>query len=430
MDSAVDTGIAPSRGALDARGVAGFWASNRALITITLVNFVSLAGFGLMFPVFATYGRQIGASGMEIAGTVAVFSFGQFLSSPAWGWLSDRHGRRPVLIWGLVGGAAIYVLHVWAVTPLLLVLVRFISGMASGCFSVGFAVASDISTPATRTRVMGVVGAGFSLGFIFGPAIGGVTASISGQEHAFALVSVVGAVMGLLAGLTCWAFLPETTTRAEMESTSAPGTLALLRRPGFAAPVALALLSAAGFAKMEAVLGLFADDVLGLRPLGIGVMFGFMGLVTTATQLLLTGRVARIMGERRMLLASLAVIGVGMIVLGCAKGLVVAGLGLVFTSAGFALLNPALSGLTSLASPHDAQGAGLGLMQAASALGRVAGPAAAGVLYDAQGPAAPMFWAGAIFLAALAVAPFLPMPGAATTAGEGDDGAPSRSTDG
>lgn len=385
-------------------------ARTRALLTITLVNFVSLAGFGLMFPVFAIYSRQIGASGIEIAGAVAAFSFGQFLSSPIWGRLSDRHGRRPVMFAGLAVGAAVYVLHIFAVTPVLLLAIRFLSGLATGCFAITFAVASDISTPETRTRDMGIVNSGFSLGFIFGPAIGGFASGLAGEGQAFTLVCVVGAALGGVAAAVTWFLLPETGS-ATPASAQAPavGSMALIRLRPFAMLAGISFLASAAFSKMEAILGLFADDVLGLDPLRIGLMFGAMGCVTTLTQLGLTGPASHRFGERKVMLGALAVIGVGLFLLASATDLVLAGAGLALTSAGLGLLNPALTTLTSMVTPANAQGAGLGLMQSGNALGRVLGPMLAGPLYDFQGPSAPLFWASVIFGLTLAVGCIAPL---------------------
>lgn len=385
----------------------------RALLTLTLVNFVSLAGFGLMFPVFAVYGRQIGASGLEIAGAVAAFSFGQFLSSPIWGRLSDRHGRRKVMVCGLVAGALAYVLHIWASTPAMLLAARMVSGLATGSFSITFAVVADISTRATRTRDMGIVSSGFSLGFIFGPAIGGFASGIAGKDHAFTLVCVVGAMLAVVAAAAAWLLLPETLAQATEEGRDddrAPpiASLALLRMPAFASLALISFCASAAFSKMESILGLFADDVLGLDPLRIGLLFGAMGTVTTVSQLTLTGPAVRHWGERGTMLAALATIGIGTVLLGSAHGLGLAGAGLACTSLGFGLLNPALSGLTSLVLPAGSQGMGLGLMQAGNSLGRVLGPLFAGLLYDWQGPGAPLFSAGALFAFTLVAASLMP----------------------
>jgi MFS family permease len=394
----------------------------RALLTLTLVNFVSLAGFGLMFPVFAVYGRQIGASGLEIAGAVAAFSFGQFLSSPIWGRLSDRHGRRKVMVCGLVAGALAYVLHIYATTPATLLLARMVSGLATGSFSITFAVVADISTRATRTRDMGIVSSGFSLGFIFGPAIGGFASGLAGKDQAFTLVCVVGAMLAIVAAAAAWLLLPETLAgaRGDEESDDTPtpavASLTLLRMPAFASLALISFCASAAFSKMEAILGLFADDVLGLDPLRIGLLFGAMGTVTTVSQLALTGPAVRRWGERGTMLAALGTIGIGTALLGNAHGLALAGAGLACTSLGFGLLNPALSGLTSLVLPAGSQGMGLGLMQAGNSLGRVLGPLFAGLLYDWQGPAAPLFSASALFAVTLIAASLMPTTDEATPA--------------
>jgi DHA1 family tetracycline resistance protein-like MFS transporter len=395
-----NTGLAPGN-------FARSWASNRALITIMMVNFVSLAGFGLMFPVFAVHGRQIGADGWTITGSVAAFSFGQFLSSPFWGRFSDTYGRRPVLTFSLVAGAFFYLLHIVALTPLTLILARFASGLAGGSFSVAFAVAADISTRETRTKIMGFVGSGFSLGFIFGPAIGGLTASLTSEADAFTLVCAVGAGLGIAAAVMTWFLLPETRVPREHVAGPPMSLAAMLATPGLATLAVVALFSALAFAKMESVLALFAGDVLKLHPFGIGLLFAGMGITTTVTQFTSTDRMARWLGERKLLLASLGVVAIGMLFLGLATALPLAALGLLFTSIGFALMNPALSALTSLAAPEDAQGTAMGLIQSASSLGRVVGPVMAGGLYEWLGPTAPFSWASGLLVAVLAFAMFM-----------------------
>jgi MFS family permease len=382
----------------------------RALIAIVLVNFVSLAGFGLMFPVFAVHGRNVGASGWQIASAAAVFSFGQFLSSPVWGKLSDSYGRRKTLFASLGAGACAYVLHIYAATPASLLLARFLSGLTTGGMSVAFAVASDISTPETRTRIMGVVGAGFSLGFIFGPAIGGVAASFASASDGFGAVCLAGASLTVVSALICWWALPET----HLPSAPAPGPAApkakLLHLPGLRMPILIGLLTAAAFAQLEATLTLFADDVLRLKPFGIGLLFAGMGTVSTITQLTATNLVARRLGESLMLRLAIAIMAVGFLFLGLAQGLTFALVGLFCTSTAFALVNPALATLTSLAAPPQVQGAAQGAQQATSALGRVIGPTFAGMIYSAYGASMPFMAGTAMLVATFAIALLFPLP--------------------
>jgi MFS family permease len=387
-------------------------AHMRALIAIVIVNFVSLAGFGLMFPVFAVHGHNIGATSWQIASAAAVFSFGQFLSSPVWGKLSDRYGRRRTIIASLSAGALAYILHIYAVTPATLLFARFLSGLATGGMSVAFAVASDISTPQTRTRIMGIVGAGFSLGFIFGPAIGGIAASLATGSDGFTVVCIAGAGLTLVAVAICWWALPETRAMHPEQEDGAPkAKIALRDLPGLRMPILIGFLTAAAFAQLEATLTLFADDVLRLKPFGIGLLFGGMGIVSTVTQLTVTARIGRKLGEAATLCVAIAIMSAGFLFLGLARELTFALLGLFCTSTAFALINPTLATLTSLAAPRDAQGAAQGAQQSTSALGRVFGPAFAGLLYSGYGASLP-FYAGAGMLAVTFFVALLgPLPG-------------------
>jgi len=382
----------------------GMPSHKRALVAIVLVNFVSIAGFGFLFPVFAFYGDQIGATGSQIAWAIAAFSLGQLISGPIWGRLSDSLGRRPVLISSLLIGAAVYALHAFAETPAALIAVRFAGGLASGSFAVAFAVASDISTPATRTRTMGLVSAGFSIGFVFGPAIGGFTAGPEPGPEAFGRVCFVGAALMFLAAVVTFALLPE--TRRKADETGAPlgktSLAGLVRTPAFLAPMIIGLVAMSAMAMMESVFTLFADAVLGLSPLGIGLMFSAMGVTGAVMQAGAAGYVAQRFGERRMLIGSLAALLSGMILMGSAQTIPVALLAAVTTAIGFSLLNPAIAGLASFAAPAGAQGAALGLVQGSASLGRVLGPAGAGPIYDVQGPSAAFFWGAAILAATMA----------------------------
>ena len=379
---------------------------SRALVAIMFVNFVTIAGFGFMFPVFAVYGKAINASATEIALAIAAFSLGQFISSPLWGQISDKHGRKTVLVLSLLLGAVLVWLNVFAVTPWLLILARFASGLAAGSFSVAFAVAADISTAENRTRVMGIVGAGFSLGFIMGPAIGGFAAGNDTGPEAFARVCYFGAALFAAGALVTIFALPETLKRhapdpAVPQPPEAP-RLSMFRNPVMALTITLALISSLALANMEATFAIFADDILSLSPTGIGLIFAVMGVIGVSVQFAGAGPLSRLMGEQTMALMALCFLSVGMIIVGSSTGLVQALIGMCVIASGFSTINPALSGMTSMAASGNSQGAALGLMQSASSLGRVIGPAAAGVVYDVYGPSAPFYSAAGILLITIA----------------------------
>lgn len=384
--------------------------NNRALFAIVMVNFVSIAGFGFLFPVFAIYADQIGASGTDIGWAIAGFSIGQFISGPLWGRASDKYGRRPILIVSLIVGAIVTALTAFAVTPSLLIFARFLAGVATGSFAVAFAVAADISTKETRTKIMGIVGAGFSLGFIFGPAIGGLTAGSDPGPDSFARVCYVGAGLTFFAALVTYVFLPETrpvNTQTREKDSQAKGEntyITLLKTSGFLAPVLIGLFITMSFAAMEAIFPLFADKALGLNPVNIGFIFASMGVIGAIFQASLSGIIAKHFGEHLMLLGAIAFLAMGLYLIGAGGGLIMVLIGVLIQAMGYSLLTPAINSLASMSAPATEQGAALGFLQGAQSLGRIIGPLAAGVLYDLRGPSAPFTWSAYLALLVLVFA--------------------------
>ncbi len=380
-------------------------SNTRALIAIIIVNFVTISGFGFMFPILAVYGKAIEASATEISFCIASFSLGQLIASPLWGKASDQFGRRNLLVISLFAGAIVVALNAFAVTPWTLIFARFVAGLAAGSFSIAFAVAADISTSENRTKVMGAVGAGFSLGFIMGPALGGFVAGGDPGPEAFARVCYAGAAMFLLGGIITFFFLPETLkndaedTTAEPETNAKPAQInrsSILKDPVLGVMIVLSLVSSIAMAKMEATFAIFADDVLSLSPTGIGLFFAAMGGIGVIGQAGLAGFLSRKIGERGMLNMSLFFLFLGMGLLAFSKEPVMAFIAMCTIAVGFSTNGPAMSGLTSLSAPANAQGVALGLVQSSASLGRVIGPAAAGLIYDFGGPPAPFMVAAVI----------------------------------
>lgn len=399
---------------------------NRALLAVSLVNFAGMAGFGAFFPIMPQYGLSIGANATQIGLALAAFSVGQLLAGARVGGLSDRYGRRPVLLWSLALTAAFSAATAACTTPASLILVRLLAGFASGSFGVTFAVAADVTTPRDRAGAMARVGAGLSLGFILGPALGGLIAGATAEPADFARVALASALLSVLAFVVTLALLPETSPRlaaAQHGARSATGAVAgevgaadpsaaraaqipgvreLLRDPRVRRLTLLALLSSAAVATMEANFPLFASTAFRAGPSTIGFVFGAMGIISTVLQLAGTAPASRRFGNERVMLAGLALQGAGLALLGAAASFAVAIGGMLLIAIGFAFLNPALSSLASLSGPASAQGEVLGLQQSAGALGRIAGPAAAGPLFDAFGANAPfVFGALAMLLTVL-----------------------------
>ncbi|MCU0759579.1 MAG: MFS transporter [Steroidobacteraceae bacterium] len=388
----------------------------RALLAVSLVNFAGMAGFGTLFPILPQYGLSIGASATQVGLALAAFSVGQLLAGARIGALSDRHGRRPVLLWSLVLTALFSALTAFCDTPASLIVVRLLAGLASGSFGVTFAVAADVTTPQQRATAMAQVGAGLSLGFILGPAVGGLIAGATAEPADFARVCWASALLAILAFAATLALLPETSPSrpahaapGAVQGGGAPrdgggrlGTRRLLGDARVARLTAVGLLAAAAVATMEASFPLFASSAFAAGPRTIGFVFGAMGILSTVLQLAGTGPATRRFGNERVLLAGLVLQCSGLGLLGIAASFALAIAGMLLIAIGFAFLNPAISSLASLAGPAAAQGEVLGLQQSAGALGRIAGPAAGGALFDGFGGNAP-FLCGALAMLATAI---------------------------
>src|SRR5437868_13711234 len=181
----------------------------RPLLIIFLTIFVNLLGFGIIVPLLPFYAEQFGASPLVIGFLFAIFSLCQLIASPILGDLSDRHGRRPILIFSLAGTVVSFVMLAMAQSVVMLFMARLVDGLSGGNISTARAYVADITEPKDRARAYGLIGVAFGLGFIFGPALSGILAKISYTAPIWA-----AAALTLAATLMAWVWLPETVHRA------------------------------------------------------------------------------------------------------------------------------------------------------------------------------------------------------------------------
>lgn len=358
-----------------------------------------MASFGIFFPILPQYGLAIGASATHIGLSIAAFSLGQLIAGTVVGRLSDRLGRRRVLLWSLALSVLISALNAFCTTPWSLILVRLVGGLAAASFGVTFAVASDVSAPDQRAAAMGRVGAGLSLGFILGPALGGLMAGGTAEPADFAVICFAAAGLAALAFIATWWLLPETAPTGQAlaapPEAAAPAMARSLRDPSIRRLLLITLLASAAAAMMESTFTLFAASSLGAGPRTIGFVFGAMGIVSTALQFAGAGWASRRFGDDRVMQAGLLLQAAGLGLLAAASGFALAIAGAMVISVGFALLNPALASLTSFAGSLTTQGEVLGQQQASGSLGRIVGPGASGPIYDGFGANVP-FLLGAV----------------------------------
>ncbi|BDG09294.1 MFS transporter [Anaeromyxobacter paludicola] len=379
-----------------------------------IIVFIDLLGFGMVMPLMSRYARELGAPVEYIGLLFTGYSAMQFVFAPLWGRLSDRVGRRPVLLASIVLSAVAFLFSGLARTFLALLLTRLFAGAATANVAIAQAYVADVTTPEDRARGMGIIGAAFGLGFVLGPPVGGLLAGVHLGAPFFG-----AAGLSLLNGVAAFFILPEPHQRRE--GAHAPGVRRLeelreaFSRPGFARLLVFYFLVIFAFSAMESTFTLLAADRYGLTDRQVGYVFGFIGVVMVVVQGGLVGRLSRRFGEVPMLGtgAALMVVGLGALpYAGGVPGLLAACVPLA-VGQGFA--QPAVSSLISRLAAQEAQGGSLGIGQSVAAIGRIVGPET-GTYTFKQSMAWPYLGGAAVMLVATVIGWTIKGPGPARSA--------------
>jgi len=375
-------------------------ASVSPLVIIFVTVFIDLLGFGIIIPLLPFYAESFGASAFTIGLLGTSFSLMQFLFSPIWGRWSDRIGRKPIILVGLMGSCLSYLVLALAGSLPMVFAARIIGGIAGANIPTAQAYIADITTPENRAKGMGMVGAAFGLGFIFGPALGGVLSRFGPSTPMW-----VASALCLSNFVAAWFLLPE--SRSVGSLAKGLGRMEAFwhatRKPTLLLLLTLYFIVTLAFSGFEATFALFSESRFGYTSSTIGFVFTFIGVVLSIVQGVLVGRVVKSVGERRLIpTAILAIsIGLGLIPFVWNVPTLLAALGVLAIGMGFN--NPALTSMVSRLTDADDQGGILGLASSLSSLGRVVGPAWGGYLYDAYGMRTPYVSAAVLMLIAFAV---------------------------
>ena len=388
--------------------------SRSPLIIIFVTIFIDLVGFGIVIPVLPLYAEKFGASEAVIGLLVASYSAMQFVFAPLLGRLSDRIGRRPVLLVSMIGTSLGFLLMGFANTLWVLFVARIIDGITGGNISTAQAYIADVTPPEERSRGMGLIGAAFGLGFVVGPVIGGLMSHISpGAPFLFAA--------GLAAANATALFflLPESLSSQHRTGASKRASIfQIISEAGsrtMGVVMAASFFSTVSFAMLTATYALFAKHRFGFDAWRTGLLFGYVGILGAVIQGGLIGRLVKLFGDKALAVAGTAVFAVSMFMLPLSPSTSL----LILLSGGIAvgnsLMTPTLNGLASKSVSPAAQGRVMGVMSSVASLARIIGPLFGGWLLErdtnrgAENYGVTPYWvSGSIMLVALVLAMTLP----------------------
>jgi DHA1 family tetracycline resistance protein-like MFS transporter len=378
------------------------------VLTLFLTVFVDTVGFGIVLPLLPYFAQRYGAAADIVTLLVAVFTASQFAFGPVWGRLSDRFGRRPILLVTLFGTMLGYALLAFSDSLPMIFAARAVTGAMGANVAVVQAYVADVTGAQHRARGMGRIGAANGLGFVTGPAIGGLFAGGDPDHPIFTVPFLIASGLSGIAFAMALVTVRESLADEHRVRRDARrrGRIAAFRaaikRPQLGHLFALLTMTPFVFTAIESTFVLWSERTLGWGPAQNGWVYTFMGMVAVVVQGLAVGRLTRRIGERRALLVGAGLVGAGAALLPFMAGY--AGLCLAFglVVSGVCINNPCLSSLISQHAGTGERGTLLGVAQSCSALARISGPLWGGFAFVTLGPDWP-FLSTTVVMAAMAL---------------------------
>jgi len=359
--------------------------------------FVNLVGFGLVVPLLPFFAQALDAAPWQITLMFSAYSLGQLFAEPFWGRLSDRIGRKPVLIVTTAANAIGYLALAFAPDIWWAIGIRLFTGLGAGNISTVQGYVADVTPPEQRAERMGMIGAAFGLGFIVGPALGGVLADDTLGRAGYQLPLFVAAGLAVAASLGVVAFLKESRVRTGPPPSPLAAFDFATGDPVISRVLLVTLIYMAAFSGMESTFGLWADSRYDWGAREVGWTFAVVGVVSVLFQGFLTGKLARRFGEARVLAFGMVLFGSSLLAQTLNPLAILTPVIMAFGATGMALAMPNISAMISRATPGDRQGAVLGLNMATGSLARIVGPLVAGATFSGLGHDVP-FWTGAVLV--------------------------------
>lgn len=357
------------------------------ILVLFVTIFIDLLGFGLVIPILPIFSRQIGASDTEIGLIAAVYSLMNFIFAPFWGTLSDRIGRRPVILVSILVTAASYIIFAYSTTLFILFAARILGGIGSANLSAAQAYISDITPPEGRAKAMGLIGAAFGLGFIFGPPLGGYLKSIS-SEGSVDMVGYVSAAFCIINFIMAYFLLPESIKQKKLDAPfnfkPITSLVKQLQVPQIRELFLFNFVFITAFSMMQITVALLWEEHNGLNEKQIGYMFAFIGLASAIVQGTMVGRLVKWFGEHKLLFIGSILMAIGLVMIPFISNdyfFPFAFISIIFIALANGCLMPSITSLISQYTSEEKQGHTLGLNQSFGSIARVVGPTLGGFLY-------------------------------------------------
>ena len=348
---------------------------------------IDLIGFGIVLPILPLYAEGFGAGGFETGLLVSAYSLVQLVMAPLWGRLSDRVGRRPILILGLLGSAVAYFIFARADSLGVLFWSRIIGGIGGSTIPVALAYIADVTPPERRAGKMGLIGAAFGIGFVIGPLLGGPVLSPL-SPGAPTVPGYTAAALCLINAVAAILWLPESRGEGAPTASSRFDLRAALTRVATSRQILLTLAAylciTIAFSALQPTLSPLASERFAMGFSEAGLLFALLGTVSAIVQGGIVRRLVPRTGELKLLRASAVPFAAGLALIGLASETSLLLTGLVLLGIGYGGAIPSVLGLLSRAVEPERQGAVLGVGQSVGSLARVIGPSMAGYLFDVR----------------------------------------------
>jgi DHA1 family tetracycline resistance protein-like MFS transporter len=361
---------------------------NRSPIFVLFVTiFIDLLGFGLIIPILPIFALELQATSLQIGVIAGIYSLMNFVFAPFWGTLSDKIGRRPVMLISIFITMLAYVFFAFTSSLWFLIISRIFAGIGSANISAAQAYISDITEPKDRAKNMGLIGAAFGLGFIFGPPAGGFLKSLSGAGSV-TLVGYFAATLCALNWLLAYAFLPESMKEKQhtkkFRFKPVADLIIELKKPIIRELFTINFLFITSFAMMQVTLAILWIEHYLLNEKQVGFVFMFMGLSSAIVQGGLVGILNKRFGEKQLLLMGAISMAIGLFSIPFVpvSYFLLQLISIIFIAFANGCITPAISSLISQTADKFEQGQVLGMNQSFGSLARVIGPILGGVLYD------------------------------------------------